>query len=570
MKEKIVFRLNQVRKYYEFIGKRVTILLLIACLCGFFLFGVESSFVLVMQGFLLSIKIAEEQVLMLPSWYPRSIGWSVVLLGTFGLFRAVGLFLKMFIGSTISYSFVRLQRQRIMDYTLSNGHEISTDETINIFTDGVDRAASALTGIQTFLQAFVAAASFFIFGLKLAPKEMIVGIVLFSLVVMPLKYFHGWINSAAYGLGIEWKSIVNILLSGIKNFFYHKVYGLIENEKKRSFLNLRTFFYHYTKFNASVAAQYALPGFIGVMVLSFITYVGVDKFHTPGATLMAFFYVFIRMVQASSDMLSSLGIIKLSIPRVKDLYHWKLIIDKKKMEEEEKEKNRIRIDRKIFEEKLNQDFNLNIKNLYFRYDETKPYLFQDLNINLGSSDCFVIKGESGSGKSTLLSLILGMYQPIKGQITVNDFEINSVREYLYEKIAYVGPDPYLIKGTLRENLLYGNPNASQINDHKIIEILKLVQCESLLSSLDGRLNAVLNESAKLSTGQKQRLSMAKALLREPKLLIMDESTANLDSKTEKEIIDNLKVILKSITSIIVSHKDVFDYLATKKLQLGNG
>ncbi len=179
----------------------------------------------------------------------------------------------------------------------------------------------------------------------------------------------------------------------------------------------------------------------------------------------------------------------------------------------------------------------------------------------------MIKGESGSGKSTLLSLILGMYQPVSGQITINGFEINSIRDYLYERIAYVGPDPYLIKGTLRENLLYGN--STYLDDKKLIETLKLVQCETLLNSLPDGLNTILNEAAKLSTGQKQRLAIAKALLRHPKLLIMDESTANLDHKTEKEIIDNLKNILGSITSVIVSHKDIFDPLATKKLNLGN-
>ncbi len=135
-------------------------------------------------------------------------------------------------------------------------------------------------------------------------------------------------------------------------------------------------------------------------------------------------------------------------------------------------------------------------------------------------------------------------------------------------VAYVGPEPYLISGTVRENLLYGHQSKDQVTDADLWQALGLAQLESEIRSLPGSLDAKLNEQTQMSTGQKQRLAIARALLRKPQMLILDEATANLDGQTEDRFIQCLRPLLPRLTTVIISHKGSFNALATSTIILG--
>jgi ATP-binding cassette, subfamily C, bacteriocin exporter len=207
---------------------------------------------------------------------------------------------------------------------------------------------------------------------------------------------------------------------------------------------------------------------------------------------------------------------------------------------------------------------IDVKNLNFSYGLNNPVI-SNLSFSLKKGEPLLIKGQSGAGKSTLLSLLTGILTPSSGEIKYNGMDLKDIQTNLPAHLGYVGPEPYLFEGSVRENLLYGNHQ--EVSDETIWETLKLVQLFPTIDNLAHKLDEILHEYTQLSTGQKQRLSMARALIRNPKFLILDEATANLDPQTEMGIIQTLDQIKDRVSLVIISHKDNFDGLATNRLEL---
>jgi ATP-binding cassette subfamily B protein len=135
--------------------------------------------------------------------------------------------------------------------------------------------------------------------------------------------------------------------------------------------------------------------------------------------------------------------------------------------------------------------------------------------------------------------------------------------------GYVGPDPFFIPGTIRENLLYGLPPSSQASDAELWNCLKQAHVDEEVRRLQKGLDEHIYEWAQLSTGQRQRIAIARALLRKPSLLVLDEATANVDENTENRLVGLIQEIRNSKTILIVSHKHAFDSIATQTLNLSS-
>ncbi len=191
----------------------------------------------------------------------------------------------------------------------------------------------------------------------------------------------------------------------------------------------------------------------------------------------------------------------------------------------------------------------------FRHQSaTKPALENiSFKVELGSTIAFV--GPSGSGKTTLVKLLIGLYRPQSGQILYNAFSSDKVDlDLLREQIGFVTQDTQLFSGTIRENLLFVNPSAS---DEQCLAVLQKAACQSLLARADKGLDTLIGEGGvKVSGGEKQRLSIARALLRQPHLLVFDEATSSLDSLTEEEISQTIRDVSlrKDMITILIAHR----------------
>jgi ATP-binding cassette subfamily B protein len=177
----------------------------------------------------------------------------------------------------------------------------------------------------------------------------------------------------------------------------------------------------------------------------------------------------------------------------------------------------------------------------------------DFEANTGETLAFV--GPSGSGKTTLVKLLVGLYQPLEGDILYNNVLSKEIDlDQLREKIGFVTQDTQLFSGTIRENLKFVRPDAT---DEECMNVLHRAACQSLLARADKGLDSVIGEGGvKVSGGEKQRLSIARALLRKPDLLVFDEATSALDSLTEEEITETIRdvSVLKDHITILIAHR----------------
>ena len=167
----------------------------------------------------------------------------------------------------------------------------------------------------------------------------------------------------------------------------------------------------------------------------------------------------------------------------------------------------------------------------------------------------ILWGPPGSGKTTLVKLLVGLYHPPAGRILYNGIPSDDVNLHdLRERIGFVTQDTQLFSGSVRENLLFVRPHAT---DAECLEVLQQAACQSLLARADKGLDTVIGEGGvKVSGGEKQRLSIARALLRKPNILVFDEATSSLDSLTEEEITETIRDVStqKDVITILIAHR----------------
>lgn len=205
-------------------------------------------------------------------------------------------------------------------------------------------------------------------------------------------------------------------------------------------------------------------------------------------------------------------------------------------------------------QKIKQLENLSFANVSFGYKE-KTLALEDISFNINKGETVAFVGPSGSGKTSLVKLLVGLYKPGYGQVLYNKTPFEEIdKEDLRKQVGFVTQDTQLFAGTIRENLLFVRSNAT---DEECLEALKSAQCEGILERGGQGLDTVIGEGGvKLSGGEKQRLSIARALLRKPELIIFDEATSSLDSITEEEINKTIRDVSKKIApiTIIIAHR----------------
>ncbi|ODM25635.1 bacteriocin ABC transporter ATP-binding protein [Clostridium sp. Bc-iso-3] len=195
---------------------------------------------------------------------------------------------------------------------------------------------------------------------------------------------------------------------------------------------------------------------------------------------------------------------------------------------------------------------IEFKNVDFRYGAKKPVL-RNINLTIPRGKRIALVGESGSGKTTLVKLLMNFYNPENGDILINGHSLRDINlELIRKKIAFVSQDVFIFSGTVKENLCLGGEN---IDMDEIVKAAKIANAHDFIEELPLKYQTFLNESgANLSEGQKQRIAIARALLKKPDILILDEATSNLDSITENHIKNEIYGFADDVTVIIIAHR----------------
>ena len=191
------------------------------------------------------------------------------------------------------------------------------------------------------------------------------------------------------------------------------------------------------------------------------------------------------------------------------------------------------------------------ENVSFQYGEKR--LFQNQNVHIRGGEKVGLIGFTGAGKSTFINLILRFSPLHSGKILIDGQEIANISlKSLREQIALIPQDPVLFHRSFRENISYGKPDATEI---EIIRAAKLAQCDEFIHNIPLNYEAKVGErGAKLSGGEKQRIAIARAILIDAPILILDEATSSLDSVTEKYIQDSLDNLMQNRTIIVIAHR----------------
>ncbi len=198
---------------------------------------------------------------------------------------------------------------------------------------------------------------------------------------------------------------------------------------------------------------------------------------------------------------------------------------------------------------------LSFRNVVFKHKTAQHHAIDNISFDVKTGETIAFVGPSGSGKSTLMKLLVGLYRPKEGSILYNHLDENSVNfDDLRNQIGFVTQDTQLFSGTIRENLMFVNPSATE---EELKDVLSKASCNGLLARAEKGIDTLIGEGGlKLSGGEKQRLSIARALLRKPRVLIFDEATSALDSLTEEEITQTIREVSsqRNQITILIAHR----------------
>ncbi len=196
--------------------------------------------------------------------------------------------------------------------------------------------------------------------------------------------------------------------------------------------------------------------------------------------------------------------------------------------------------------------NIEFKNIDFYYKKDEIIL-ENFNFKAKAGEMIALVGHTGSGKSTLVNLLSRFYEPKSGEILIDDIDYRKRSlGWLHSQLGYVLQTPTLFSGTIKENIAYGMKNAS---DEKIMEVAKLVNAHGFIMELQKGYETSIGEGGDLlSTGEKQLISFARALLCDPKIIILDEATSSIDTQKEQLIQEAMQVLLQNRTSFVVAHR----------------
>ena len=309
------------------------------------------------------------------------------------------------------------------------------------------------------------------------------------------------------------------------------------------------------KYNLQQSFIIGLPRiFLEVIAIFTITIVSILFFYfgrSPGDFIPLLSLIVIcslRLMPSFNTITSSFSRLKFYYPAFKLVYEeFRDLSKEKKLFVKDNTNNNYKDDI-VFSKKIE------LNNIDFFYPNQEKKIINNVTLSISFGEVVGVVGESGAGKSTLVDLIIGLLDPSKGSILIDDKDIKMTKKQWQKQIGYIPQESYLFDDTIKSNIAFG-VKENDIDANKIKQSIKLAELDKFINTLPQRENTVIGDRGiRLSGGQKQRIGIARSLYNEPKILIFDEPTSSLDIENEKKIMDHIFSLGKNMTIIIISHR----------------
>lgn len=538
---------------------------MIMIICGSFFLGmVELGFAFFIQIFMKSTGILNTDIpipkyLLIPIQSTTTLGAVLLLIG---IVRAVGQFLVAQ-GSIIACETINQRLRLVLLYdTLINPEQksISASDISTKLADTFPKAASFCFYSANFVGTTIQICILGVMMLNLCWKEALVGFSGLLIVGITITRISTKIRKMSEVFTREFGQLSQGIQRVSRNWLLVKVLRTNEFEHANLVTNVLNYTNVLKKVNYYInIGSCSTPSF-GILLLIIIILISQNYFKTPGIQLLAFLYIFMRFVQTAAGLAAHYSSLSSYTSQIRSASTFFFSFRQDQLSEalsfQDPKKQCSTGNSSARETKMQSSTrppSIVIQNLSFAYENANSNIFSGLNLNIKSGEQFALIGQSGCGKSTLLALILGILQPDSGSVLIDGVSATDFFANTAFNIGYVGAEPFLIEGTIKQNITYGSNR--EVKDEAIYLALEKAQLLKHVLSLEDGLNYTLTENGDgLSAGQKQRLCLTRALLNNPTLLILDEVSANLDERTEKEIADGLKVLKDTCTVLIVSHR----------------
>ncbi len=539
----------QLTKFHDFIGRQTIMFGAGVVALGFVSFFFDFLVAISIQRFFMASSIVatgEKIPLNIPLQAPVMEGVALVV---FGLFRAFMTWCNGYISGLCQVGFEVEKRRSISSWALEEGGQ-EIGRIMTYFNDVVIGSAVSITNIFVTISKSVFLVS--VFGVLCFYAPILTVFVLFLVIVFaPLQIVMDRClgrNSSIIQSSLA--RAVSTVSRAVKNNLYISLHNLIKNEIFVINQELDDYARSSSKYYLFANLRTVIPQGLGIISVVLIVLLGKSYFVGDVASLVAYLYLVMRFFQILSDIGRISANLRSNYPRISLLYKWW-----------DENISGGKVEKQVSTDDI-QGRDLvgwRAEGLSFVWPNGKETAIRDLNFRIEPGNIAMISGPSGAGKTTLFHLLLGLLSPSSGHLEMvrQSGEIEEVRGRIDQVISYVGSDPFMIAGTVRDQLLSGHIHA---DDLEIENVLRRVHADFVFDFKDG-LNHVLTEQGQgLSAGQKQRLALARALLRKPSVLLLDEATANLDQKTETGIVHVINSLKGQMTIVVVSHRPHPDLL----------
>lgn len=257
----------------------------------------------------------------------------------------------------------------------------------------------------------------------------------------------------------------------------------------------------------------------------------------------------IRLLPSMNRLLNALSSLKFSTSAFAVLAEDLSLRDNLEAEEKKNKTNSLSRSQNFIFKKT-----LTLKNIFFRYDNSSEYALEKVNLSIKQGSTVGFVGHSGAGKSTIIDIILGLLQPVKGEVLVDGENIQSFLNSWQKNIGYIPQSIYLSDENIRANIAFG-VSEKEIDEDKVQQAIHLSRLSEFIDSLPQKADTVIGEhGVRLSGGQRQRIGIARALYHNPRVLVMDEATAALDNQTEKEVMKAIENLHGQKTILMIAHR----------------